>query len=511
MKKTLAAILAFILITVPAFPAFAGEDTIPEGVTVGGKDLSGADEKSASDILDGYLDEIRSSEISLTLDGDVKTTVTLEEAGIEVNKEELIKKAMEVGSSGNVLERYRELKEAEVKGLELTPEFTYDSEKLKSVVSERLEALNCEPEKAAIEIVDDKPVVKLSRDGVKVDTDATVKALEEELKDPAGADGISVPITAEITKAEDSDIDYSAIQDCLGTYTTVMGYYMENRVKNIINAAAKINGVVVKPGETFGLNGYLEPYTYDNGYVEATGYSNGRVVPAMGGGVCQLATTLYNAVLNAELEVNERHSHIMTVSYVPLSMDASIYEGSDNFKFTNNTDSPVYIYTYTSPDLKLTVAIFGKETRPSNRTIEFVSQTDATINPPADVVTVDPSKPAGYREVTQGAHVGYQASLYKRVYVDGQLTDTVHINNTRYGAYPRYVIAGPDPEPETEPPAPEEPDTEASAPEQDTEAPAPESPEPAEPDTAAAPPDAPAETPSGAEAVEGGTEGGSSE
>ncbi|MBQ9828498.1 MAG: VanW family protein, partial [Lachnospiraceae bacterium] len=407
MKKLFAGVLALILILIPAEAALA-DGTIPDGVTIGGKDLSGSDEKGARQILSDYLDEIKQSEISLTIGDEVKATFMLEEAGIELNEDDLIAKAMDVGYSGNVLERYMELREAADKGLELKPEFTYDKAKLEEVVTKRIEALNCEPEKAAIEIVDDKPVVKLSRDGIKVDTKATLKALEEKLSDPENAAGISVPITAEITKAEDSDIDYASIQDCLGSYTTVMGYYMENRVKNIINAAGKINGVVVKPGETFAINGYLEPYTYDNGYVEATGYSNGRVVPAMGGGVCQLATTTYNAALNAEMEIVERHPHIMTVSYVPLSFDASIYEGSDNFKFTNNTDYPIYIYTHCSDDLKLTVAIFGKETRPANRTIEFASSTEATINPPADVVTVDPSKPAGYREVTQGAHIGYQ-------------------------------------------------------------------------------------------------------
>jgi vancomycin resistance protein YoaR len=202
----------------------------------------------------------------------------------------------------------------------------------------------------------------------------------------------------------------------LGSYTTEYASSAWGRAANLANGARLINNTVLYPGDTFSAYKVLSPFTQENGYEVAGAYLQGKVIDSVGGGACQVTTTLYNAVLKAELEVVERQSHSMTISYVDLSRDAAIAGTSKNFKFKNNTDVPVLIEA-TTKNRTITFKIWGHETRDTEkRKIEFKSEVISTTNPPADVITKDPTKPTTYREVTNSAHTGYRAKLWKLVY-----------------------------------------------------------------------------------------------
>ncbi len=170
---------------------------------------------------------------------------------------------------------------------------------------------------------------------------------------------------------------------------------------------------------------------------------------SLGGGVCQVSTTLYNAVLRAELEIAERSPHSMVVSYVEPSMDAAIAGDYKDFKFKNNTDVPVYIQGGTYGGT-ISFTIFGEETRSSDRKIRFESEVTDTIQPGADKVTYDKTKPESYMTVTQEAHTGYKAKLWKIVTENGKEKKT-QINSSTYSASPRYVTKGSMKEPKNTP------------------------------------------------------------
>jgi cell division septation protein DedD len=169
-------------------------------------------------------------------------------------------------------------------------------------------------------------------------------------------------------------------------------------------------------------------------------YVNGQVEDSLGGGICQVSTTLYNAVLLAELDVVERYPHSMSVGYVPLSMDAALAGTWKDLKIRNNTDTPIYIEGIYSSG-KITFNIYGVETRPSNRTIEYKSETLSTVAS-TEVVTKNPDLPEGYRAVTSSGHTGYKARLLKRVYIDGVLQSEEVVNNSTYSSSPTYVTVG---------------------------------------------------------------------
>jgi vancomycin resistance protein YoaR len=185
----------------------------------------------------------------------------------------------------------------------------------------------------------------------------------------------------------------------------------------------------------------ITPFTEANGYAMAGSYLNGEVVESMGGGICQVSTTLYNAVLRAELNVEERYPHSMIVHYVDLSSDAAIAEnGGKDFVFTNSTDYPIYIEGYTTSDKKITFNIYGKETRDSNRTISFESVTLSETAAPT-VLVEDASKALGTKTVKKGDS-GYTAELYKIVKVNGVETERTKVNKSSYKSGKRTVTYG---------------------------------------------------------------------
>lgn len=161
-------------------------------------------------------------------------------------------------------------------------------------------------------------------------------------------------------------------------FVTVSEDYSDDEKENIRLAASMISGTVLQPGEVFSQNETAGPYTEDRGYLEGENYVGGQVVKDFGGGVCNVATTLYNTSIAADVEIVERHNHSMPVPYVPYGQDAAVAYGYKDFKFKNNTDHPLLIWTELV-DNRLYMAFYGKEPGPEIKWIhETVSETEAT-------------------------------------------------------------------------------------------------------------------------------------
>ena len=196
------------------------------------------------------------------------------------------------------------------------------------------------------------------------------------------------------------------------------------------------------PGET--LSGYecMHPFTIENGYFTAAAYENGQVVDSVGGGVCQIATTLYDASLAAELEITQRQNHSMIVTYVKPSMDAAIAGTYKDIKITNNYSTPIYIEG-TTAGKTLTFTIYGKETRPANRKVEYISETLSKSDPGAPQQKVDHSLMPGQTKKVQSAHIGYKSRLWKVVTVDGVEKERTILHTDTYNPSKAIVLVGP--------------------------------------------------------------------
>ena len=189
------------------------------------------------------------------------------------------------------------------------------------------------------------------------------------------------------------------------------------------------------------MNVELGPQTYENGYRNAAVIVNGKIEDGLAGGVCQITSTLYNAVILAELQIVERSNHSLAVSYVPLGQDAAIAGDYKDLKFKNNTDYPVYIEAYISGN-KLIANVYGHEIHDSSRQVKFENVVNSVIEKPAEKVTEDNTKPKGYREVTHYGKEGKKVTTYKIVYENGKQISKDYFSTSTYRATADEVTVG---------------------------------------------------------------------
>ena len=463
----------------------ASAGTIPTGFQVGGFDLSGMTREEADQTIEKSIGEMENQTISIRVEGHEVQTTAAELGFSWVNQNE-IDEEVEKLSGGNLLRRYLNQKELEQSGVDLQIETAVDEAKVAEFVQTRCAEFTTAPQDAVITHENGVFQVSQSSAGQEVDIDATTKALNEAL-----AVGLSEPVSVDATvkNAEPTRTTeaLSTIQDALGTFSTGFNPGNVSRSKNLRNGAAKINGTVLMPGEEFSAYTWLTPFTVENGYASAGSYANGQVVDTVGGGACQICTTLYNAALLAEMDITQRQNHSMIVTYVPASQDSAIAGTYKDLKFKNPYDTPIYMEGAVNGGT-ISFTIYGKETRPANRTIKYVSETLSKKDPGEPITKVDASLKPGARVKEQSAHYGLQSRLWKYVYVDGVetektllQTDTYMASKAIYRVGPA-VPAGPQPEaPQPETPQPENP---VPAP---TEAPAAQEPTPAQPQGPAGP------------------------
>lgn len=450
-----------------SLPTTTDAAVLPPGITIGGFELGGMTKEEADQKLSEHVDQMGAQQITLTVGGSPVVTTASELGFHWSNKEEVEEAAARYGG-GNLLERYLELKSLQKQPVNMEVTTELDSQKISTFVEDKCTPFISPGKDATISREGDQFLVTESENGIEVDMDATKAALDEALKA-----GLAEPITVAAVVKESQPLRtteaLSTITDVLGTFSTGFNGGNVSRSTNLRNGALKANGCVLMPGEVFSAYEWMAPFTHANGYASAASYENGRVVDTVGGGACQLCTTLYNAALRAEVEITQRQNHSMIVTYVKPSEDAAIAGTFKDLKFKNNYTTPIYIEGNVTGGT-LTFTIYGKETRAANRTIKFVSETLGTIDPGAPTMKVDHSLSPGAKVREQSAHVGKRSRLWKYVYVDGVETEKEILHTDAYMASKAVYRVGPeaapapvpDPTPAPEPvPTPTPPPTEA--------------------------------------------------
>ena len=172
--------------------------------------------------------------------------------------------------------------------------------------------------------------------------------------------GGSVELSVLAIQPDVTQSDIASQYGLIASAVTNASSSSSNRLSNIRLALQMINGTCLKPGETFSFNETVGKRTTDRGFKMATAYSSGTVVEDVGGGICQVSTTLFNAVVKADLQIVERHNHSLTVAYVDRGKDAAVNWNSQDLRFTNNSDDNVYICCFLSDDKRVRVGVFGK-------------------------------------------------------------------------------------------------------------------------------------------------------
>ncbi len=416
------------------------DNVMCDGTTIDGVKVGELTKEEARAKLDKYIEEAGMRKIQVAV-GDNTVSTTYSGVGITYNDEDVIDDAFNIGKKGNFFERIYKIATLKDSDLQLKLDYKVDESQVRQFVETDCTQYDVKARNSKLKYQNGKLRATKERTGQEVQIDETVDELLKNIDTNISEDGVSMDAVVKVTKPKYTKKMLSKCRNVLGKYATSYATSTADRANNVQTAAGYINGTVLYPGQTFSMIKVIKDRTEANGYKAAPEYSSGKVVSGIGGGVCQVSTTLYNAVLNAELEVVERSPHSMVVAYVDVSRDAAIAGDYKDFKFKNSTKSPIYISASTAGGL-ISFKIYGEETREANRTIEFESEILETIQPGKEVVTQDDTLPASYRAVTQSAHVGYKAKLWKKIYIDGVQKDRVEVNSSTYSAEPQYVTVG---------------------------------------------------------------------
>lgn len=371
MRGLLVMLIAFAFCFL-AEPVKADDRTALDGIYVEDISVGGMTEEQITQAVNDKIEQLKPSVINLSA-GEQNAQVTAGDLGLSCANPEVAREAVTIGQEGNVLKRF------------------------------------------------------LTQNRLKVD-ESTAKVVNYLTTSWRGGIG-GVELVTEETPAGGNPEQLALVKDLLGEGMTEYGNGTSGRKQNVAVGAEKINGTLVQPGEEFSVEAVVVPFDAENGYALAASYEMGKVVDSYGGGICQVSTTLYVAVLKAELEVTERYSHSMIVHYVDPSMDAAIAEGLKDLKFVNNTDAPIYIEA-SADGSTLHFAIYGHETRDPNRTVRYESETTSTEDPTPSL-TEDANASFGTIEQTSYGYQGSTARLWKIVNDNGNETKE-QVNSSTY-------------------------------------------------------------------------------
>ncbi|MCM1136623.1 MAG: VanW family protein [Clostridium sp.] len=418
------------------------EDRILQGVYIEDMSLGGMTASEAKAMVENYVGGLCERTITLTTVNDNSVQITPADVGLHWNNPEIVEEAAKIGQTGNIVQRYKAAKDLQYQNTVFQLELAVDEELIKYILEEQCSVYNVEAADATLTRTEGSFTVNPGQTGQIVDVAASTTLITDYLC--GGWNGQDAALELEITVDEPrgTEEELSKVKDVLGTFTTSFQTSGQSRSANVRNGCALINGATIYPGDEFSTYEAVSPFSQSNGYYMAGSYLNGQVVDSLGGGICQVSTTLYNAVLLSELEVTERHNHSMIVTYVSPSADAAIAESAGkDFKFINNTEAPIYIEGVTTDNKQITFTIYGMETRDSSRQVRYESEVVSQTYPDTEVIYPNASLPVGSVSV-QSAHIGYKANLWKIVTENGSEVSREQVNSSAYKMVPRTATVG---------------------------------------------------------------------
>lgn len=444
LKKVLLLLgVATMIFGVATTVSAQSKDKIKNGVTIDGEDVGGLTSKQAKKAVREAVEKKEDIHINIKI-GDKTCKTTLRELGYKWSNEDIVYEAMSFGKSGSIIKRYIDNKDLEHKGINYKIKMAFDKKEIKKDFKNIAEDYNVPVKNPSLKATGHGFKIIEGEQGTDVDVEKTLAKFKKYVKSSWDKKSdIDFEAVTKVAEPKYTEEDCKKVSDTpMGSFTTYVsgGPANEQRNKNIANGVEKLDDHTIYPGESFSCNEQLEPWTEDNGWHPAGTYVEGEVQDSLGGGICQVSTTLYNALLRAEIKITERHDHSMAVGYVDLGADAALAGDYKDLVFYNDTDAPIYIQGKYNGGT-ITFNVYGHDTRKAGHKVEFVSEKVKDI-PIKKQVIKDPSQPSGYMEVKDEGHEGHVAKFFKITYEDGKEVSKELLHTSKYAMAPKKIIKG---------------------------------------------------------------------
>ncbi|MGE5628673.1 MAG: VanW family protein [Solirubrobacterales bacterium] len=431
-RNGLIALIIIFIVAITGFFTFEyntvkkWDNLIYPGVKVGNLDLSGKTKEEAKAILTkNQGNDILNKKINIKAEN---KTYTLEYSKLNpvYKYDDTINEVFAYGKNLSLIGKYSTITLKKEKNFDLI--FSYDKKPVNDLLAVIDKETTRNPVDATIKVNSGFSVTP-EQNGVKLQLKELQDKLFSEINGKTGSD-TNVEAAVDTVKASVTSDMLSSINARISTFSTDYGSISAAaRANNIATATRSVNGKVLMPGETFSFNGIVGERTAARGYQEAPVIIGNKVDSGLGGGICQVSTTLYNAVLKANLKIAERSHHTLPSHYVPLGMDATVDWGNLDFKFTNSYSYPLYIQGSTGGGY-VTFSIYSNSALAST-TCTVTNNVYETI--PATTTTVDdPTLSEGQTVVEQPAYTGYKVTVYRNIYTNGAFVNQETVSNDYY-------------------------------------------------------------------------------
>lgn len=476
-------------------------NNIVKGVKIEGIDVSGLSREDAKNKIESIYQDKKEKELTLKYN-DYETTLSPQLLEVNYDIDKGIEEAVSIGKSDNIFINNFNIVKAMLGKNNIKIDMTINEDVAKQNIEEISANIPGAVTEPSYYIESDKLIITKGKEGIKVDNDKLIEKIKEQLKDINVTQGyIEIPVTEKTPEEIDIDkiheevykevqdayytkdpftihpevegVDFNveeakeqlkedkeqyeiqltitkpkvttaqigseAFPDLLATYSTRYDGGDRDRTTNLRIACQKINEKVVLPGETFSYNQTLGVRSTATGYKNAKVYENGEVVDGIGGGICQISSTLYNSVLMANLDIVERKNHQFVTSYTPAGRDATVVYGMTDFRFKNTRKYAIKIKASASNGVA-TVSIYGIKEE-NEYTVSFSTRTISTI--PFTVKYVDDNTlAAGTEKVKQKGANGIITETYITKSLNGKVVSTKLLSKDTYNAMQRIILRG---------------------------------------------------------------------
>ncbi len=412
-----------------ALAAIIENGTFSNGITVNGVDVSGLTFDQAKEaVIPAVNESMQEVGISIVYSSNL-WLLNASDIGVTADIDKTLTEAILFAKSGNRSENANARAQLENGGVAFTVPLIPETEKFTVALNSIAENFSTAPKEPSA-----KPDVWASSPsftytegspGYSFDTASLISDVVAKFEQ--GEYTQTVTPTLVLTQPTKTLEDIQANTVLRAKFTTEYGSSSTlretNRIANILKAANLLRGAVIEDGEEFSFNDYIGPRTEIGGWPPAPGIVNGNTYELQpGGGICQVSTTLYNALLRcgSEIEITNRKHHSWPSSYVPYGLDATVSTGGPDLAFRNNTGSTLYIFAYAdNRDYEMTVYIYGA---PLDDGVSYkvYSEIIETIPKPTPVIEERSDWPAGYKEVDYKSREGYRVTVYRQKLVNGE-------------------------------------------------------------------------------------------
>jgi len=414
---------------------FAAGDRICGWVRVNGVDLGGLHRDQAERVLQSWAAKQARREITLTA-MDRRWRGTLAGLGLGADWRDAADRAYAIGRAGGLVSRAVCVLTPGGRGKHIAARLLIDRRRLQRTLLKVAAAINVAHKDARIGLVDSRIEIKQDSCGIKLDDARAASVICAAAR--SGENVVQLPVVVDMPDVTAQDA--AGIDTLLSSFTTSFNAGLRGRTQNLTLAARCIDGTVLKPGREFSCNAAVGPRLANRGFKTAQVYIRGRLEDGIGGGVCQVSSTTFNAVLLAGLAIKERSPHSQVVPYVRPGRDATVAYGLHDFRFANSNTSPVGLVLKVKGS-RLTVQIYGSAS--DRKQVKLYTGKLIRVRAGSKTV-VDSSLPDGARRVVQKGASGYGVVLYREItQPDG--STAVEEFKSRYAPQKAIVAIGPSP------------------------------------------------------------------